>query len=72
MKSGKLYSKEISPKCLYCSRGRQVNGGKEILCLKMGVMQPDSCCKKFKYDPLKRAPETLKLKTDFSPEDFKL
>lgn len=72
MKSSKLYSKEISPKCLYCSYGRSVNDSKEILCKKTGVMQPDSCCKKFKYDPLKRVPERIKLKSDFNPEDFKL
>ncbi len=36
-------------------------------------MCPDSSCKHFKYDPLKREPErSPKLKTQYSAEDFKL
>lgn len=67
-----LYSKEISPKCEYCITGVPVVGGKEILCKKMGVMQPDSYCKKFKYDPLKRKPKTAKLDSNFTADDFLL
>lgn len=67
-----LYGSDISPKCIYCMRGRAVQGSNEILCREMGVMQPDSCCKKFKYDPLKRAPRTLKITSDFKPEDFSI
>lgn len=68
----KLFSESISPKCIYCETGIMTTDGKEILCRRMGVMQPDSCCKKFRYDPLKRKPETVKLRSDFSQEDFSL
>lgn len=68
----KLFSDNISPKCIYCETGIITNDGKEVLCRRMGVMQPDSCCKKFRYDPLKRKPQTLKLQNDFSAEDFSL
>lgn len=65
-----LYGGEVSPRCSYCAHGKSI--GAEILCRKMGVMQPDSCCKKFRYDPLKRVPQTASIRKDFSPEDFKL
>lgn len=65
-----LYGGEVSPRCSYCEHGNSI--GTEILCKKMGVMQPDSCCKKFRYDPLKRVPRTAVIQKDFSPEDFKL
>ena len=68
----KLYGENVSPKCMYCETGIKTNNGKEILCRRMGIMQPDSCCKKFRYDPLKRKPDVIKLKQDFSAEDFSL
>ena len=68
----KLFSGEISPKCIYCATGITTNDGKEVLCRRMGVMQPDSCCKKFSYDPLKRKPAAIRLQQDFSSEDFSL
>lgn len=67
-----LYSAEVSPKCEYCSNGILSPTGKEVLCRKKGIMQTDSFCKKFKYDPLKRKPEQVKLKSDYSAEDFML
>ena len=48
------------------------NDGKEVLCRRMGVMQPDSFCKKFRYDPLKRKPQTVKIQSNFKEEDFSL
>lgn len=67
-----LYSKDISLRCEYCSIGIIAPGGKEVLCRKTGVMQLDSSCKKFRYDPLKRKPQTISLNADFSEDDFKL
>lgn len=68
----KLFNKEISPRCEYCKTGVPITGSSEILCKKTGVMQPDSYCKKFSYDPLKRKPKTVKISSDYSQEDFKL
>ena len=65
-----LYGGDISPRCAYCTHGKSI--GTEILCRKMGVMQLDSCCKKFRYDPLRRVPQTAVIRKDFSEEDFKL
>ncbi|MBR3868122.1 MAG: hypothetical protein IKM66_02285 [Clostridia bacterium] len=67
-----LSGKNVSPKCIYCETGIVTNDGKTILCKRKGVMQPDSFCRKFRYDPLKRVPDTVKLQTDFSEEDFAL
>lgn len=67
-----LLGKNVSPKCIYCETGIVTDDRKSVLCKKKGVMQPDSFCRKFRYDPLKRVPETAKLNTDFSKEDFSL
>lgn len=67
-----VLSASVSPKCCYCETGMLTEDGKTVLCTKKGIMQPDSFCKKFKYDPLKRVPETLKLQSGFTQEDFRL
>ena len=68
----KLSGKNISPKCIYCETGIVTDDGKMILCKRKGVMHPDSFCRKFRYDPLKRVPDTVKLQSGFSEEDFSL
>ena len=67
-----VLSADISPRCIYCENGSTTANGQTVLCAKKGVMQPDSFCKKFRYDPLRRVPETVRLNTNFSPEDFSL
>lgn len=67
-----IFGETVSPKCIYCETGIISPDGKEVLCKKKGVMMPDSFCRKFRYDPLKRTPETVKIQTDFSKEDFSL
>ncbi|MCD7775573.1 MAG: hypothetical protein LUH40_08335, partial [Clostridiales bacterium] len=64
--SKNLYGGSIPPKCEYCENGKSVSGEEIILCIRKGVMQPDSCCKKFKYNPLKRKTEVKRLQSDFS------
>ncbi len=67
-----VFSGDISPRCIYCENGNTASDGQTVLCAKKGVMQADSFCKKFRYDPLKRTPETVKLQSGFSAEDFSL
>lgn len=67
-----IFGESVSPKCIYCETGIVTDDGKTVLCTKKGVMMPDSFCKKFRYDPLKRTPETLKLQNDFTEEDFSI
>ena len=67
-----VLSGDISPKCIYCENGQVTDNGTLVLCPKKGVMQPDSACRKFRYDPLKRTPQTVKLQSGFTAEDFSL
>ena len=69
----KLFKGKIDPKCALCEFAEIPDGGDVVLCCKMGaVMLPESKCRKYKYDPLKRVPRTFVFTGDFSEEDFKL
>lgn len=68
-----LYNRELPPRCEYCLHGRPAPDADAVLCVKRGIMRPDSSCSKFRYDPLKRVPKPkAKVNNDFGPEDFKL
>ncbi|MDR0838207.1 MAG: hypothetical protein LBN99_01035 [Oscillospiraceae bacterium] len=68
-----LFRKDIAPRCEYCRHGVEIGGG-EIACLKRGIYRAGLFCSKFRYDPIKRVPETRgKLNTEkFSEGDFEL
>ncbi|MBQ1451413.1 MAG: hypothetical protein IIZ22_01975 [Clostridia bacterium] len=69
----KLYNTDITPACEYCKHGRLTPDETGVLCVKNGIMLPDSSCKSFKYDVLKRRPKRqLPIFSDFSEEDFTL
>lgn len=72
MRNKLLNEKEISPSCSYCTHGRPSPDGESILCIKKGVMEKDSFCKKFSYDILKRQPRRPKSLSKFSEDDFSL
>ena len=60
-------------RCEYCRTGKLSADGTGVLCPKKGVMARDFCCKKFRYDPLKRVPEAKKPELpQFTPDDFAL
>lgn len=71
MKQGKAEN-EIAPKCEYCAHGRLSPDGETVLCTKKGVVERDSCCRKYKYDILKRQPKRKPKMQTFSTEDFEL
>ena len=50
-----LFTKNIEPRCLYCKLGKTLDK-ETTLCKKRGVTKPDSSCRAFRYDPLKRVP----------------
>ena len=67
-----LFRKKIERSCQYCTLGVQV--GEQILCAKKGLIPDSGCCRRFRYDPLKRIPPRKK-PLDFSKydkEDFTL
>lgn len=72
MKNIFLNKKEISPSCSYCEYGKLSPDGESVLCIKKGVMEKDSYCKKFSYDVLKRQPRRPMSLGEFSEEDFSL
>jgi hypothetical protein len=69
----KLFRKNMEPHCIYCEKGTQINE-QEVACLKCGVVSVEYCCRKFRYDPLKRVPPrpaALDV-SGFQEQDFKI
>jgi hypothetical protein len=63
---------EIARVCRLCRTGLPSPDGKSVLCPKKGPVPPDFHCRRFKYDPLKRVPESAPHPMEFSPEEFEL
>lgn len=68
----KLFDPEISPKCEYCETGRASADGETVLCPKRGIVARDYCCRKFKYDIMKRIPKKRLRMQNYSEDDFRL
>lgn len=68
----RLFPKKAYPACKHCRYGRKTSVGEKILCTRKGIVEPDFCCRKYCYDPLKRVPGRRPALPTFSPEDFKL
>ncbi len=58
--------------CKYCIHGKNSPLGNEVLCIKHGVTAVNDHCRHYKYDPLRRVPEKIKIADNYSPDDFKL
>ena len=67
-----VLNNKITPACAYCAIGKLSCDGKSVLCTRKGVMQPDSHCRAFRYDPLKRVPREPAQLPQYSAEDFSL
>lgn len=67
-----LLNKNIEPRCQYCANGTRSRDGSMVLCIKKGIVTLNYKCRKFKYDPLQREPETMPDLPKFSKDDFKL
>lgn len=64
-------AKDVANECRNCAFGTKIAEGK-IFCNKTGIRNPDSMCKKFKYDPLCRVPRRKPEMAEYSEEDFTL
>lgn len=62
-----IFNKDLPHACSYCVYGRESLFSGEILCSKRGVTSVRDSCRKYKYDPLKRVPERVKIRTIISP-----
>ena len=67
-----LFSNNEPHCCNCCRNGRVSNAGDKILCPHKGVVEADFCCKKYRYDPLKRVPPRPPTLPVFDSEDFKI
>lgn len=72
MKQKLFDKKKYSPSCTYCLYGKLTADGESVLCVKKGVMLPESSCRKYIYDPLKRKPGRLMQPDKHEPEEFAL
>ncbi len=68
----KILGRNVEPRCKYCQYGTPAPDEKNVLCPKKGVIDRDSFCKKFRYDPLKRIPREKPALLTFSEGDFSL
>ncbi len=68
----RLFNKELPHSCKYCIHGKNSLFENEILCKKHGVTDPRDCCRSYKYDPIKRIPDRVKIADGYKPEDFSL
>lgn len=67
-----MFNKDLPRSCKYCVFGKASLISGEILCKKHGVTLNNDYCRRYKYDPLKRIPERVKLADGYKPEDFSL
>lgn len=68
----KVFDKKLEKRCGYCIFGRKSEFSNEVMCIKKGITDVNDFCRKFKYDPLKREPERIRISNDFNAEDFKI
>lgn len=47
---------KIEKYCKYCEKAKTLSDPEHMLCPKLGVVSAGHSCRKFRYDPLKRAP----------------
>ena len=45
--------------CKYCERAQRLSDPDTMLCGKRGVVPAGHCCRRFRYDPLKREPQRM-------------
>ncbi|MGN0448566.1 MAG: hypothetical protein ACI4GC_08480 [Acutalibacteraceae bacterium] len=65
-------NKKYPKKCANCHFGRTPEDKEVVLCEKKGIMSPESSCRHYEYDPLRRVPAKPLLQNDFKAEDFEL
>lgn len=66
------FEKKKSKYCMYCVYGKPLETTDEVFCVKKGFVDKFSKCIRYKYDPLKRKPETATTSATYSADDFKL
>ncbi len=70
--SEKLLNKDLKKTCKWCAYGKSSKFTNEFFCKKRGVTTVEDFCRKYKYDPLKRTPDTQKITDNYTEDDFSL
>lgn len=68
----KLFNKNISPACKYCLYSSSLVFSSDMICKHKGVTQASEFCRRYKYDPLKREPNSVKFEKNYKKSDFEL
>ena len=55
-----MKDEKIERFCKYCEEARTLSDPDTMLCSTKGVISASGCCRKFRNEPLKRAPRRLK------------
>lgn len=66
----KVFNKKLEPHCEYCVFGKRSEFSNEVICKKRGITDIKDSCRRYKYDPLKREPQRVKISDNYNPEDF--
>ena len=66
------FNKKLEKHCEYCVHGTRLKFEDEIMCKKHGITSSFDRCRSYKYDPLKRIPQRVKIENNFTEEDFKI
>ena len=64
-----LFGTDIEPSCAYCQNNTVAQG--EIRC-RIGQIPENDCCKRYRYDPLRRTPKSQPKLGSYSAKDFEL
>lgn len=68
----KLFNKEISPACKYCVYSSALAFSNDMICKHQGITDADNSCRRYKYDPLKREPKSVKIEKNYTKSDFEI
>lgn len=69
-KDKRFFGNDIAPDCAYCAYGSGT--GESIRCSAGAGARASGPCPRFRYDPLKRAPDGTPELPKHTPEDFTL
>lgn len=67
-----IFNKKIPHCCEYCANAQISSALNLIFCKIKGPVSAQDSCIKFKYDPLKRTPQTEAKLPQYTADDFKL
>ena len=68
----KVFSKDMIPKCEYCSTGLPCRERELVVCPKKGITQKNFSCRSFSYDPVLRTPKPIPVVKAHDKSEFEI